>query len=175
MLRATCLALLTLVPSAAASQTLLRPLDVTTSSFVDPERDLAEINTNDAETEGWEVNGSLHLTPRWVLSGGWTYGAISTDPRYRWRVAMDYSLTDRLSFGSSFLHVTSRSGLDADGARLSTPAYTVVSATARYAINRHVSIKLIGYNLANVPYYDGLGIDGAPNRRSVRGVVSFNY
>lgn len=152
-------------------------LDVHGRQLVDPGNDIREITDNDAETDGLEVRGSYHLTPRWVLSGGVTYGTMSTDPKWRERVATDYALTDRLSVGASWEHVSPRRGQDAKGDLLMTPGYGLLAVKVRFALTQHISVTLVGNNLTNARAIDALAdpTDAQGSKRTVRASLAFDY
>lgn len=158
------------VATVAHADTPVAPLSIT-APRVDPAAELREITDNDAEAEGLEVKGSFHVTDRLVAAGGVTYGTQSTDPKFRYRAALAYALTNRLSLGASWLHVTARHTPD-----FTTPAYDNVAVKATYALAPHATVTVIGENLLGARIIDSASADSAEKPKpTVRASLSFDY
>jgi outer membrane receptor protein involved in Fe transport len=139
--------------------------------------DVAEIGDNDAETDGLEVRLGKHIGERFYAFGSATYGTYKNDPKWRLRAGADYAFTRRLSAGLVYDHVTSRAGLNDDGDFVREPGYDTVSAKLRLALTPHVSVSVIGNNVTNKKYFDGLAAVGeaADVGASVRGLLDIEY
>jgi outer membrane receptor protein involved in Fe transport len=179
------------IPTLALAQTAVRGVNVNSGAPIatlnpysdvrlnpiNPGTDVAEIGDNDGETDGLEVRFGKHIGERFYAFGSATYGTYKNDPKWRLRAGADYALSDRLSAGLVYDHVTSRSGLNEDGDFVREPGYDTLSAKLRFAVTPHVSVSVIGNNVTNKKYFDGLAAVGeaADTGSSVRGLLDIEY
>jgi catecholate siderophore receptor len=126
-----------------------------------------------ARSEGVELLAQGRITPRWLVLAGYTYmyatiiaspnddlgRPLQDAPRDSLRLFSAYDLTNRLTLGGGLNFSSSRvpsSTPDPNGFWQEVPAYTTISALARYQLRRNLSIQLNIDNLLDARYYDGL-------------------
>jgi catecholate siderophore receptor len=125
-----------------------------------------------ARSRGIELEAQGHITPRWVVLGGYTYldakiisspnndigQPLQDAPRNSLRLFSAYDVTDRLTMGGGMDYSSSRvpsSVPDPNNFRQEVPGYTTFSVLARYQLRPDLSLQLNVDNLFDKHYYDG--------------------
>jgi len=126
-----------------------------------------------ARSQGVEVLAQGRITPRWLVLAGYTYldakiiaspnddvgRPLQDAPRNSIKLFSAYDVTSRLTLGGALNYLSSRvpsSTPDSNGFWQQVPAYTTLSALARYQLGSNVSVQLNVDNLLDAHYYDGV-------------------
>lgn len=162
-----------LLLSAALFQT-----EVTNELVQDPTNTAIYYQTGEKKVTGIEISAVGKLTDNWSISAGYTTmntsvekgSAVTSDGSNNLTYTPDDAFTGwttyRLPFGLTLgggVRYSGRMHRGTDGA-VGTPAftksYTVWDAVATYSVNRHLDLRLNGYNLFDKQYVAGINKSG---------------
>jgi catecholate siderophore receptor len=126
-----------------------------------------------ARSQGVELLAQGRITRRWLVLAGYTYldakiiaspnndigRPLQDAPRNSVKLFSAYDVTSRLTLGGALNYQSSRvpsSTPDPNGFWQVVPAYTTLSALARYQLGPNVGLQLNVDNLLDAHYYDGV-------------------
>ncbi|WP_254902862.1 TonB-dependent siderophore receptor [Halomonas sp. CSM-2] len=156
-------------------------IEDTNRAFSDPDRPGVSIPIGEAKSEGFELEVSGQLMPRWDISAGYAYTetefvrdanseglTLSPDtPEHNLNLWSRYRFSDNPNQGWRVgAGVNTYSGIYAESgdARTEQGGYTTVSALVGYQVNENLDISLNGNNLTDKEYFS-----------TVRGATRHNY
>lgn len=145
-------------------------------------------------TQGFELEFTGALTPRWNVSAGYTYAnaefvegpsegeryGSETSPRQLGKLTTTYALPGALEGLTVGAGIRAQSGLVSTGEdwmtgvpfRVEQPGYAVFDAMARYALNEQTAIQLNVENLFDRQYYSAIYDTGGGNFMGVGRVAT---
>ncbi|HEY4031816.1 MAG TPA: TonB-dependent siderophore receptor [Caulobacteraceae bacterium] len=122
----------------------------------------------DFRVDGFELQGSGHLTPEWQFNASYTYlhsqviktapggprlgGRLFNAPDSSANLWTSYALTKQLEIGAGVDYVGLRYGNDTEIA----PGYATFDAMLKYRINAHLRAQVNVYNIGDRNYADAL-------------------
>ena len=145
-------------------------IEDTNRAYTDPNNPGFSIPIGEAKSEGFELEVSGQLLPRWDLSAGYAYTqtefvrdpsseglTLSPDtPEHSFNLWSRYHFSDDpnqgLRLGAGVSTVSSVYAESAD-TRIEQGGYTTVSAMVGYRVNENLDISLNGNNLTDKEYY----------------------
>ncbi|MFM9272163.1 TonB-dependent siderophore receptor [Halomonas elongata] len=156
-------------------------IEDTNRAFADPDRPGVSIPIGEAKSEGFELEISGKLMPRWDLSAGYAYTqtefvrdadseglTLSPDtPEHNFNLWSRYRFNDNKNQGWRIgAGINTFSGIYAESGdmRIEQGGYTTVSAMVGYKFNKNLDISLNGNNLTDKEYYS-----------TIRNAVKHNY
>lgn len=156
-------------------------IEDTNRAFADPDRPGVSIPIGEAESEGFELEVSGELLPRWNLSAGYAYTqtefvrdtnseglTLSPDtPEHNFNLWSRYRFSDNPDQGwraGAGVNTYSEMYVESGANRIEQGGYTTVSAMVGYRVNEHLDISLNGNNLTDKKYFS-----------TVRGTTKHNY
>lgn len=126
--------------------------------------------TGEQVVNGVELSISGRITPNWEVFGGYTYmqseitksntageqgNELSNTPENSFSLWTTYKLPGGIQIGGGANYVDSRYSNTANTRQ--APDYWLFNATAAYEVNKHVTLRLNVYNLADTDYIDQVG------------------
>ncbi len=139
-------------------------LDRTNATTPDPANVSATINIGETRTKGIELALTGRITPRWQVSGGYTYQhaqlkgnsfvALAQVPRHQFALWNRYDFSHRFGAGLGVVHQSSQFAAirtTANTTRL--PGFTRVDAALFFNVSARLAIQLNAENLFDTTYF----------------------
>lgn len=150
-------------------------------AYSDPNNPGFSIPIGEAKSEGFELEVSGQLLPRWDISAGYTYTqtefvrdasseglTLSPDtPEHSFNLWSRYRFSDNPKQGwrlGAGINTVSSIYAESSDTRIEQGGYTLVSAMAGYRVNENLDFSVHGNNLTDKVYYS-----------TVRGQTKHNY
>ncbi len=139
-------------------------LDRSNATTPDPANVTATINIGMTRTKGVELALTGRITPRWQMSGGYTYQnarlkgnnsvALAQVPEHQFALWNRYDLSRRLGAGLGVVHQSSQFAAIRTAANTTRlPGFTRVDAALFFNVNARLAIQLNAENLFDTAYF----------------------
>tara|TARA_R110002051_G_scaffold277620_1_gene338955 strand:- start:3005 stop:5164 length:2160 start_codon:yes stop_codon:yes gene_type:complete len=156
-------------------------IEDTNRAYTDPNNPGFSIPIGEAKSEGFELEVSGQLLPRWDISAGYAYTqtefvrdanseglTLSPDtPEHNFNLWSRYRFSDNPNQGwrlGAGLNTVSSIYAESGDTRIDQGGYTTVSALIGYRVSENLDISLNGNNLTDKEYYS-----------TVQGITRHNY
>ncbi|CDG53392.1 MULTISPECIES: TonB-dependent siderophore receptor [Halomonadaceae] len=156
-------------------------IEDTNRAYTDPNNPGFSIPIGEAKSEGFELEVSGQLLPRWDISAGYAYTqtefvrdasseglTLSPDtPEHNFNLWSRYRFSDAPDQGwriGAGVNTVSSIYAESGDTRFEQGGYTTVSAMLGYRVNENLDVSLNGNNLTDKEYYS-----------TVRGTTKHNY
>ncbi len=156
-------------------------IEDTNRAYSDPNNPGFSIPIGEARSEGFELEISGQLMPRWDISAGYAYTqtefvrdasseglTLSPDtPEHNFNLWSRYRFSDNQNQGwriGGGINTVSNMYAESSDGRINQGGHTIFSAMAGYRFNEKLDVSLVGNNLTDKEYYS-----------SIRGDTRHNY